>query len=315
MSQPPALSVVVALISGRQDDLRRCLAALHAQTLSAPLDIVVPYDEPCDGATALGSEFPGVRFLFANELDTREARAGGSREHHDTLRTIGIGAATGDLIALTEDHARPSGTWCAELIAALERHPSAGAVGGAVEYEGDQLLAQAVWFCDFGRYSNPLPEGRAAFVSDSNVVYRRRALEAVASAWLADYHETVLHSALIKEGFDLCTTPRAVVWQARGRLTLTAALRERYVWARSFAGTRARLVGQRRWVLAALSPLLPIVMTGRLAGIALRRGRTGAFVACLPLILLLQSFWAIGELVGYVTGGPRPPQRRSTIRL
>ena len=42
----PELSVVVALISGRRDDLERCLAALHAQVEPPATEIVVPYDDP-----------------------------------------------------------------------------------------------------------------------------------------------------------------------------------------------------------------------------------------------------------------------------
>jgi GT2 family glycosyltransferase len=300
------MSVVVGLISGKKEDLRRCLKALRSQSLALPLEILVPYDDPCAAVATLAEEFPGVRFLRAEGLDTAAARAGASREHHDTLRTIGIRAATGDVIALTEDHAHTAATWCEEMVAALERHPSAAAVGGAVECDDASLLAWAVWFCDFGRYQNPLPEGRSEFVSDSNVAYRRAALEKVGAAWRDDYHETAVHWAMVAAGFELCTTPRVVVWQARSGLTLGDALRERFVWARSFAGTRARMAGgAKRWIWAALSPLLPLVMTLRLARTAFARGRhVGRFVAALPLIALLQAVWALGELVGYVTADP-----------
>lgn len=305
MSAQPKLSVVVGLISGKKDDLRRCLRALHTQTLALPMEIVVPYDDPCADVATLASEFPRVAFVRAAGLDTAQARAGASREHHDTLRTIGLRAATGEVIALTEDHAHTADTWCAEMVAALERHPKAAAVGGAVDCDSERVLNWAVWFCDFGRYQNPLPEGSCEFVSDSNVAYRRAALEKVAQVWKDDYHETAVHWSMVAAGFELCTTPRVVVWQARGELTLGAALRERFVWARSFAGTRARMLGAKRFVLAALSPLLPLVMTWRTAKTAFQRGRyTGKFVASLPLIVLLQSVWAAGELAGYLTADP-----------
>jgi hypothetical protein len=243
MNAGPRLSVVVGLISGKKPDLARCLRALHAQAPGIVTEIVVPYDDPCADVVTLGREFPHVRFVHAAGLDTRAAREGASREHHDTLRTIGIREARGELIALTEDHAYVADSWCAELAAALDRYPTAAAIGGAVDCDSERLLNWAVWFCDFGRYQNPLPEGPAAFVSDSNVAYRRAALEKVADAWQADYHETAVHWAMIAAGFDLCTTPRVMVWQARSGLVLGAALRERFVWARSFAGTRARLIG------------------------------------------------------------------------
>ena len=306
LTDAPTLSVVVALISGAKADSRRCLQALHAQTLRVPLEIIVPYDEARADVATLHAEFPTVRFVPAGAPRASTMAAGTRRLHHDTLRTVGIRAATGDVIALTEDHAHTAYTWCEEMVAALERHSQAAAVGGAVECDTPHALNCAVWFCDFGRYQNPLPEGRAAFVSDSNVAYRRAGLTTVARAWEHDYHETVVHEALVAAGFELWTTPRVVVWQARPRLRLGAALRERSVWGRSFAGTRARLIGARRWWLALLCPVLPFVLTWRLARVTFIRKRyRRRFLACVPLILLLQCVWAYGEFVGYVTETPQ----------
>ena len=304
MSAEPVLSVVVGLISGKRGDLERCLRALHDQTLALEMEVLVPYDPPCAEVASLAGAFPRVRFVPV-AIDSVRARAGAGREHHDTLRTAGLRAARGRVIALTEDHAHTARTWCAEMVAALERWPRAAAVGGAVECHAERLLNWAVYLCDFGRYQNPLPEGRSEFVSDSNVAYRRSALEKVAAAWKDDYHETAVHWAMLAAGFELCTTPRVVVWQRRGGLRWREALRERRVWARSFAGTRARMIGARRFVLAALSPLLPFVITARLARTAFERGRYKAtFLACLPRILVLQCVWAWGEFVGYVTADP-----------
>lgn len=306
MNPATSMSVVVGLISGRKAHVERCLRALHEQTARLPLEIVVPYDEPCADVASLGDAFPAVRFIRAEGLDTAKARAGAGREHHDTLRTIGIRAATGDVIALIEDHGYVAAQWCEEMVAALNRHPDAAAIGGAVECDSAKLLNWAVYFCDFGRYQNPLPEGPAEFVSDGNVAYRRAALETVADSWRMDYHETVVHWAMAAAGLELRTTPRVVVWQARTGLQFGAALRERYVWARSFAGTRTRVAGGvKRWVWAAASPILPVVMTWRLASTAFRRGAHRAqFLKALPLIVLLHTVWAFGEFVGYVTADP-----------
>lgn len=304
MNVRPSLSVVVGLISGRTEDLRRCLTALARQTV-APHEVLVPYDDACAAVTALQAEFPSVIFIRAGGLDTTTARAGASREHHDTLRTIGLRAASGELIALTEDHAHAAPDWCAGMIAALERDPNAAAVGGAVECDSPAALNWAVWFCDFGRYQNPLPDGPATFVSDSNVTYRRAALDRVAEAWRDDYHETAVHGAMVASGLILRTTPAVVVWQARSGLRWTDALQERFVWARSFAGTRARLVGAKRWVLAACSPILPCLMTWRLVALTMRRGRrTGRLLSVLPHVVLLQTVWALGEAIGYLTADP-----------
>lgn len=307
----PELSVVVALISGRPEDLERCLRALADQREAPALEVLVPYDEAARGVAAVAERFPDVRFLPAPELDTAAARAGASREHHDTLRTLGLRAARGAAVALTEDHAVASPGWAAALVRFLAAHPDVAAVGGAVEcgaVDGGEprLLNRAVHLCDFGRYQNPLSAGPAAYVSDSNVAYRTEALEAVRAAWADDYHETLVHAALTAAGHELWLSPDPVVHQVRSSLRWRGALRERFVWGRSFAGTRTReLSAARRAVYAALSAALPLVLTWRVLQGARARGRAdGPFFAALPLVLLLHGFWALGELAGYLTGDP-----------
>jgi hypothetical protein len=302
----PQLSVVVGLISGKTDDLRRCLRSLADQKNPPSFEVIVPWDPPCRDVTRLAGEFPGVRFLEAAHLDTAKARSGAGREHHDSLRTIGLKAARGRIVALTEDHAVASETWTTDMVRLLDENRRAAAIGGAVECGESKLLNWAVYWCDFGRYQNPLAEGPAHYVSDSNVAYRREALESVRDAWEGDYHETIVHGALVAKGHEIWLTPRSQVWQVRQGLTLGWALRERFVWARSYAGTRVRGTPLgRRLVFAAGTGVLPFLLTARLAQGVLRRGRfTAKFFATLPLVLLLQTIWAEGEFVGYVTGNP-----------
>jgi hypothetical protein len=196
----------------------------------------------------------------------------------------------------------------------MDEHPELAALGGAVECGSDRLLNRAVYYCDFGRYQNPVPEGPAEFVSDSSVVYRREALEAIRDEWAGDYREHTVHRALVGRGLQIWLTPRVAAWQTRGTLTLGEALRERYVWGRSFAGIRvAAAPSGRRLIYAGLTPLLPIVLTHRLVHKALSRpGRLGEFLVALPYIALLNTTWAWGEFVGYITGrasGHGPAER------
>jgi hypothetical protein len=303
----PKLSVVVGLIAGQAARLAACLKALQEQEDPPEMEILVPYDAPCAEVTQLQSSHPEVQFLLAEDLDTAAARAGSSREHHDTLRTLGLKAARGQYIALTEDHAIQEKRWCRGLVELLDEHLRVAAIGGAVECGSSRWLNRAVYYCDFGRYQNPLPEGPAEYVSDSNVVYRREALQAIAEVWADDYHETLVHWALVEKGHEIWLTPKVEVWQSRGNLRLGKAFHERYVWGRSFAGTRVTGVGLgKRLVYAAFCPALPLLMTARLLRGALTRKRhLGRFLLALPLISLLQSAWAYGEWIGYLTGRPK----------
>jgi glycosyl transferase family 2 len=300
----PAVTVVVALISGKTADLERCLTALDTQEDAPPLEILVPYDEACREVATLASRFPRARFIPLEGFDTRQARAGASREHHDVLRTLGLRRAAGDVVILTEDHAFADPRWCASLLEVLAREPTVACIGGAVEWGGRTLLSYAVFLCDFGRYQNPLPEGPAAFVSDSNVCYRRRVLDQLADAWRDQYREAVLHGAIAARGEQLWLTPRSVVWQGRSGLTWGEAIRERYVWGRSYAASRVQSGGiGRRAVYAGFSVALPFLLTWRLVSGARRRGRLdGRTVASIPLLFALSAVWSIGEGIGYVTG-------------
>jgi hypothetical protein len=130
--------------------------------------------------------------------DARRRRPIGGREHHDVLRARGLAAAHGDLVGLLEVHARPDPQWCAS-VAAAHRQPYA-AVGGAIENGVDRPLNWAVYYCDFGRYQNPVPAGETLFASDANVTYKRAALEGVRPSWQESFREVVVNRALTSLG-------------------------------------------------------------------------------------------------------------------
>jgi hypothetical protein len=310
----PELSIVVAIIAGGARAMTNCLTALEASVRAQGAECIVPYDDRLDGVADLSVRFPWVRFIDARAQVDASHFGEHSREHHDILRAIGLRQAQGKIVALLEDHAAPSPGWCDAILEA-HRGPEA-AIGGAVENGVDRLLNWAVYLCDFGRYQNPVPTGPAEFLSDSNVSYKRQALAQVKDKWHDAFHETAVNWELRHRGEQLRLDPRMVVYQTRQGLRLGAALRERYVWGRSFAGTRAKDMPMgRRGVFAGLSFLLPAVLTLRVARQAFSKGRHLNRVAlALPLVVLLETIWSVGELVGYVTGqtgGPERPQNEA----
>jgi hypothetical protein len=295
--------VVIAVIAGGYATMATCLAALEAGVRSHRIECLVPYDDRVDGVDTLRERFGWARFIDARDRVNAARYGAHSREHHDVLRAIGLGQARGAIVALLEDHGTPSAGWCD---AVLDAHrDTSAAIGGAVENGVDRLLNWAVYYCDFGRYQNPVPTGPAEFISDSNVAYKREALESVRAVWEDAYHETAVNWALRNRGETLRLDPNMVVAQTR-RLRFGSALRERFVWGRSFAGTRVAEVGRpRRLILATLSSVLPVVLTFRvLAGGLSRRRHSSRLLLALPLIAALETIWSVGEFVGYVTGNP-----------
>src|SRR6202042_3833936 len=117
----------------------------------------------------------------------------------------------GDIVALVEDHGIVAPDWSARVVEAHRR--GFAAIGGAIENGIDQPLNWAVYFCDFLRYQNPLPEGEAATASDANVSYKRSALEAIRPVWQESFHESSVNSALLAKGEKLAAAPDIIVYQ------------------------------------------------------------------------------------------------------
>lgn len=296
------LSIVVAVIEGGNAAMTSCLKALEPAVAKHALEVLVPYDSRLDSVNELQSRFSWAQFIDARKAVVAEEHGDSSREHHDLLRAVGINRATGPIVALLEDHGIPSETWCEAL---LEAHGRSGsvAIGGAVENGVDRLLNWAVYYCDFGRYQNPVPSGPVEFLSDSNVSYKRDALWSVKHLWSDAFHETSVNWQLRRAGFGLELDPQMVVYQTRRELRVLPALRERVVWGRSFAGTRATEISNgHRAVFAALSFLLPAILVFRIVMQGLKKRRhLGKLLASLPIVFMLQIFWAVGEFIGYVT--------------
>jgi hypothetical protein len=303
----PTLSIVLVIVSDTVDPhanlehLAGAIDAIDAQVDASPIEIVVPYHSGVVGMESFAARFPAVRFVRVDDPEARPV-AGGGREHHDVLRSRGIAMARGDYIGMLEDHARADPRWCAS---ALARHREGhAAVGGAIGNGIDRALNWAVYFCDFGRYQNPVPAGDSAFASDSNVVYTRAALDSVRDAWHPSFREVVVNAGLLKNPHAIVLEPGMRVDQHRSDLSLGKALRERYIWGRSYAETRRILLGKPQLLmLALLWPALPPVMLLRIARTAWqRRIHFGAFLRALPMIVLLLVTWSLGEGIGYLKG-------------
>jgi hypothetical protein len=300
------LSVIVAIVSdttGLPDanHLGPCLAALTQQTGAPAMEIIVPHLPEVAGIAAVRNRYPGVRFVEITDLKTYTGRSG-SREHHDELRSRGIALARGRIVALIEDVGAAAPGWAAAMVASHER-PFSG-IGGAIENGVDRPLNWAVYFCDFLRYQNPLPEGESPIASDANVSYKMAALEKIRPVWREVFHEASVNGALRERGERFGLAPGAVVYQRRRGLQIGSALRERFVWGRSYAATRARLAGTPRRVFwAVFAPALPLILFYRMTAMAAAKRRTlGAYIKASPLLAALVVGSALGEFSGYLTG-------------
>jgi len=219
------------------------------------------------------------------------------------LAARAVAAARGDLILLTEDHCVPDNAWVMSLTNTLQRNGSA--VGGAVDPLDLGTMTAFDWafyYVDFYRYQSPLTAGIADSLSVCNVGYRRSDLEALDESWRTSFHETRIHTSLAKPGAPLWMEPRASVRAGR-RVHRGDALRERYSFGRYYACRRIEPPHESGRIWFALgSPLLPLLLVGRMARASARDDRTARrFLRSLPDLAALVLAWSLGEALGYLT--------------
>lgn len=299
------LSVVVTVVDGGAT-LARCLEALARQERPPPTEVLVPFDASLD-VGPLRARFADVRWIDLGRVECARPASSeaGRHEFYDRRRAAGLAAATGEVVALLEDRGAPRPDW-SRTVERLHARPHGGrrpaAIGGAIECASPGWLGKAVYLCDFGRYGLPRPAGPSDALSDTNVSYRREALQAVRATWQDRFHEPRVHAALAEHG-GLWFSHEVVVVQLREGLSLGRLLAERFHWGRLFGAERARAWPLRRrlaFILA--SPLLPLVLWAKIADerVARHRWLPAFWPAQLALVPLLVG-WSLGEAVGYAT--------------
>jgi hypothetical protein len=287
LADAPLVSVVVASRAERAL-LDACLGALVPQCNRCGAELVVARA----GASAeLQAAYPSVLWIGAPQDTTLPA-----------LRAIGMAAAEGDVVALTEDHCVPAPDWLGQIVAAQRSGPDV--VGGMMENaRRDRAVDWAAYFAEYGSYLGEPQAGAPPQVTAANAAYGRSVVEDVIAAAREGHWENVAHDRLRSRGRAVAFLRTAAVYENQ-RHRIVDFCRDRFAHGRVYAAARLAEEGRgRRWLYVLGSPLLPFLLTGRVARAA-GRSRLGPFVRALPLTFTFLAAWSVGEAVGYL-GGPR----------
>ena len=289
-------SVSVVVASNRDKTLLgACLDSLLAQCQRLKAELIVARAGTAADIAALAKAYPSVRFI-----------TGPSDASIPNLRAIGMAQASGDVVALTEDHCIAGEDWVENLT--QSSHADADVVGGGMDNaRRSRAVDWAAYFAEYGFFAADRPERHtgAPLLTGANVAYKRHVIGDVIE-WARDGEwENVAHMRLAARGSMLRFARRASIYQNQ-TYRVTAFCVDRYEHGRDYA--RKRLTEERginRWVLFARSPLLPPLLTWRVAR-ASARSRIGTFVRALPATLLFLTAWSVGEAVGYFQGPASP---------
>jgi hypothetical protein len=219
------------------------------------------------------------------------------------LRGVGMAAApAAPWVAVTEDHCLADAHWLERLLESAG--PGVDVVGGGMGNARPGVVEWAAYFSEYGFFSSARRgSGDPPLLTGANVAYSARVVPVVARQALRGDWENTIHRRLHEEGATFQWAPRARILQ-NGTYRMGAFVRDRFEHGRDYA--RTRLVGRSgaaRWIRVASTPLLPFLLTARVARAAAAEDPL-AFVRSLPLTATFLGAWSLGEAAGYLQGRP-----------
>jgi hypothetical protein len=224
------------------------------------------------------------------------------------LRALGVQAARGDVIAITEDHCSVPGDWCERLVATHAAYPDRLGVAGAVDNGSRRRLSDwANFFLTFGAYAPPLLPQSDRAMPIANASFKREALDGAPAPLPTGWLEFDHGGRLLRDG-QIVFDDQAVVFhiQSPGMIGM---LRAHFHNGRSTTGlVRDELGDAERRHRARLTLRLPwVLLRQTILHIWPKRAYRRAFVLSFPMTMLVCSAHAAGELTGLLRGAGRSP--------
>jgi glycosyltransferase involved in cell wall biosynthesis len=285
----PRVSIVIASLVGAPF-IDECLMSLEKQAQECMGEVLVVACGDQEYANRIRKAFPWVRVIHRAE-----------RETVPELRRRGVREATGDIVAIIEEHCLAAPDW---LRTAVDAHASGkyGVVGGpVVDHAYRRLRDWVVYFCEYNGYLPPWPDGETHNLGSANIAYSRALLLQYEELLKGGYWEARLHPTLIADGVKFRSVPNMIVHH-RGPFDFGYYLQQRYWFSRAFAGAR-NMAGIRKAAYLIASPLVPFLLLARMTQRVWRqRCRLEKFAQVLPLLIPVLMVYVAGEFVGYLAG-------------
>jgi hypothetical protein len=278
-------SVVVA-VEASADNVADVMAALQPEA-NPDLEFIIVH--PSDGAA-----FPAI--AHASNVRQQVAAPGALIPH---MWRDGFLAARAELVATLSAHCVPAPGWVAGLRALAPAEDVAGIGGHIINDRGASASDWAIYLLRYANYSQPRNLHSVRNIAADNAVYRRSAVLACQDLLPQGFWEPEYHVRFFASGQRL---ERIASLPAihRNRYTPARFAAQRRAHGREFGRDRSRHLSRARLaVLAAATPLIPLVLYIKVLGAAHRAGLLGA--APLGSFAWLAKYvgaWCRGEIAG-----------------
>lgn len=284
------LSAVIAMPRAFEE-LAGALAHLSAQTRRGDIEVVLVHT-PSGAPTIRREAFEGFGRFIAVEVPAMPTVASAFAAACD--------AATGDVVALVEDHVLLDPGW-ADAVLAAHAGPCAAVAPRMSNANPATSVSWANFLASFHEAIAYRAAGPVAYGPGHNTSYKRSVLSQYRSELRSLYQsERTFHYRLARDGRQIVFTPDARL----GHLNISSgrqALRHAFLGGALFGRYRSRGMGPvERVVRTAGAPTVPLLRFGRILGQVaradVRRDVPGAAWALLGALLAAH---AAGEVAGY----------------
>ena len=289
----PALSVVIACTDARRT-LGACLSSIAIACEGIDAEVIV-VNASGDDTSAVAQNDCSIQ-VIGLPVGTLTPR----------LWAAGLARARGRAVAFTISQCQVGAGWARALLAGLESGAT-GAGGALLPAESCGPVDLAVFYL---RYSAFLGAGertveQAAEIPGDNAAYRGDALQRHASSFADGFWEVDFHRRIRAEGARLVFVPGAEARFGPAAPLLSIA-RQRFSHGRHSGSWRIATGVRSGWQVIAAAPVVPMLLTFRIARRVLaRRADRVRFLSAVPALLLLSCAWAAGEAWGAVAdAGP-----------
>jgi len=290
----PSISIVIASGAGG-DFLFRLLDALEPQVRAEAAELIVP--DRVGGATAdrLRRDYPWVQLVpVPNGSDGRKPSV-------PALRAEGAARATGEIVAIIEEHCRPPAGWLRAI--REEFRADDAAISGPMLDDGWRRRRDwVVYFSEYHNFLAPWSDDDRELMNGANIAYRRALLEKHRDVLRDGYWDVALHPRLRKDG--RLRGVQRVGAHHTGPFDFRYYLGQRYLLARVWGAMRRdKVPGWYRLMYLAGAPLFPFLLLARIANRVRHNGRfVRQFVMTLPLLVPVAFVYVFGEWSGYAFG-------------
>jgi glycosyltransferase involved in cell wall biosynthesis len=288
--EAPVASVIIPSEEMRPN-LERCLAAVSAQDLVEPHEILVVTNPAPQREAQLRAAFPQVRLVHCPP----DSGPGGARNY-------GIEAARGEYLAFTDDDCLPPADWLRRLLEVCRRREGLPVTGWVDPADPGSALGRTVLLAERG-IPRPRRPRLVPGASGGNMAVSRRLLMETGARFGDIYGagEMVLLSRLPDRYRSVIMDPSVCVRHLR-QDDLRGSLRRMYRLGRGSGQWRKR-TAMRGSIFARHPWLIPALPAARLAVTGARSVAGGwrsalDFVRLMPIISLMMVWYAAGFAAG-----------------